>query len=216
MSKLFSLDSPVIQFLSKVFDVMLLGLMWFLGCLPIVTIGASTTAMNTVLIKLVNDDAYSVTRLFLTSFKENFKQATLIWLMFFGALILLAGDLLVVWIMGAHWIWTVIFAMLVVLTVLAVIMLIYVFPLQAYYSNTIKNTIKNSLMFALGYLPKTIAMLLVDITISIFFLVCAAPLLLFAGVLMALFNAWLLNTIFKNHPGTQKQEDTYATDNGEV
>ena len=51
MGKLFNIDSPVMRFLGKVADLMILNLVTLLCCIPVVTIGASLTAMHYVLLK---------------------------------------------------------------------------------------------------------------------------------------------------------------------
>ena len=64
--------------MSNVFDVVLVGFYWMVCCLPVVTIGAASTAAMSVLLNDYTDS--SITRMFFASFKSNFKQATLVWL----------------------------------------------------------------------------------------------------------------------------------------
>ncbi len=199
MSKLFNYDNPVIQFMSKVFDVIFIGVLWFIGCLPIITVGAATTATYKVLFHLIRDDASAVATLFFQSFRENFKQSTLIWMIFLGIFLFLLTDLFIVWFFASHWIWTIVFAIILLLTLLAIGVFLYVFPLQACFYNTIKGTVKNAFLFAIGYLPRTILMLLIGISILALLTACAPPLLLFSGSFVALPNVWLLNKIFINH-----------------
>lgn len=71
--KIFNLDSPFMQFLSKMTDLLLLNLVAGICCVPIVTIGASLTALNYVTLKMVrNEDCY-IFKSYFKSFKENFK-----------------------------------------------------------------------------------------------------------------------------------------------
>ena len=56
MGKLFNIDSPVMRFLGKVADLMILNLVTLLCCIPVVTIGASLTAMHYVLLKMVRNE----------------------------------------------------------------------------------------------------------------------------------------------------------------
>ncbi len=87
MGKFFDIDSPFIQFLNRVADLMILNFLVMICCLPIFTIGASYTAMHYVLLKMVRKEEGYLIRGFFKSFKQNFKQATLIWL---GMLVLIA------------------------------------------------------------------------------------------------------------------------------
>ena len=88
MGKIFSLDNPFFRFMGRVGDVMLLDLLWIIFSLPIVTIGASTTAMNYVMLKMVRDEEGYIWPSFWKSFKLNFKQATGMWMiLLFGGMI---------------------------------------------------------------------------------------------------------------------------------
>lgn len=80
LSGFFNYDNPVWRFIGKFGDLIILNVLWFVCSIPIFTIGASTTAVYYVTLKLArNDDGYTI-RSFFKSFKENFKQATIIWL----------------------------------------------------------------------------------------------------------------------------------------
>lgn len=60
---------------------MIVNACWVVGCLPIFTIGASTTAMYaTVQKNLIHDQGYPF-QIFWKEFKRNFKNATIIWLL---------------------------------------------------------------------------------------------------------------------------------------
>ena len=78
--KLFNPDSPLMSFLTRLADLVILNLLWLVCCVPVVTIGASTTAMYHVLRHLQDGGVTSITRDFFQSFKSDFKQATLVYL----------------------------------------------------------------------------------------------------------------------------------------
>ena len=88
---MFKIDSPLMNFLNKVADIMILNALFILCCLPVFTIGASLSAAYYICYKMIrNEDSYIV-KGFFKSFKENFKQATVIWLF----VLLIAGILFV-------------------------------------------------------------------------------------------------------------------------
>lgn len=61
MNRLFSLDNPFMQFLSKVCDLLILNVIFILSCIPFITIGASLAALNSISLKLVRrEDPYIV------------------------------------------------------------------------------------------------------------------------------------------------------------
>ncbi|MCL2573137.1 MAG: DUF624 domain-containing protein [Defluviitaleaceae bacterium] len=76
----FNLDGPVYRIASIIADIMILGLLWLILALPIVTIGASTTAVFYVFTKRVNGKDGYLWRDFWTSFRQNFFTATAVWL----------------------------------------------------------------------------------------------------------------------------------------
>ena len=90
MGKLFDLESPLLSGLNKMADLIYLNLLTFVCCIPIITIGASMTALNYVVLKMVRNEDSHLTRQFFKSFKQNFKQATIIWLIILLAIIVLA------------------------------------------------------------------------------------------------------------------------------
>ena len=73
-------DNVVMRALGKMGDMICLNVMWVICCIPIITIGASTTALYTVMLRMVKNEEGYIFRGFLKAFKSNFKQSTLIWL----------------------------------------------------------------------------------------------------------------------------------------
>lgn len=152
-------NSPVIAFLNKMTDLILLNVIYVIMCLPVFTIGAATTAMYYVcIISIRQGDGYVVKRFF-ESFRKNFKQATLIWLPMFVVLIVMGFDLFFWYTMG-----TVFSKIMFVLSMIVAFMLLivgmYIFPVLAKLEGNIRTTIKNAAAFAVGYFQYTIALLL--------------------------------------------------------
>lgn len=77
MSGIFNLESPVVRSVTRVGDLAVLSLMWFVGCIPVVTIGASSTAMYSAIHKVFTQKEGIAAAEFLKCFKSNFRQATL-------------------------------------------------------------------------------------------------------------------------------------------
>ena len=78
MSRFFNPDNPIMEFIAKIFDLILLNLIFIFSCVPIITIGASTSALSYVTLKMVRNEEAYIVRSFFKSFKDNFKQATII------------------------------------------------------------------------------------------------------------------------------------------
>ena len=80
--KLFSLDSPVMKSLSFIGDLIILNVLFLVCCIPLVTIGASATALYTISMRMAAKDDRGILKPFFRAFKENIKKATVIWLTF--------------------------------------------------------------------------------------------------------------------------------------
>ena len=92
MRSLLNPESPAMRFLTKIGYTIILNLLWFLCSLPLFTIGASTTALYAVMQKLVRNEESGIVSAFFTAFRQNFKQATKIWLVLLAALFFLGFD----------------------------------------------------------------------------------------------------------------------------
>lgn len=64
--------------MTKVFDVVMLSLIWTLCCIPIITIGPATAALYYAVVKSVRKDRGYPTKEFFKGFKMNFKMGTLV------------------------------------------------------------------------------------------------------------------------------------------
>ena len=160
MGGIFNYDSPLMSGLGKLADVVILNLLTLLFCIPIVTIGASLTACHYVALKIRRGEGY-VMKNFWKSFRENFKQSTVIWLIVsFG----LGISLFVALFFNVEGTMAsisrgVLFAASIFWGFIAC----WVFPLQSKFANTIKNTIKNSFLLSFKYLFRTILMLIINL-----------------------------------------------------
>ena len=87
MGGFFSLDSKFMQAMSRVADLIILNVIYLVTCLPVVTIGAASTALYTVCFRLGTDREGSLVKGYFRAFRDEFRQATLIWLflLLFGA-----------------------------------------------------------------------------------------------------------------------------------
>ena len=211
--KIFSYDSKFSQLLLKLCYACYLNLLWLVCSLPIVTVGASTTALYYSCLKIVRDEDSHVGACFFRSFRENFRQATALWLILLGLGLFLAGDGYIVYHLrqsaeGAMAVvWTLILAMVIAGAIVYVIVLEYVFPLVASVSNTNTAMLKNAFLIGTHYLFATI--LVFAVHFAMFFVVVAwfTPLIIFGEGLCALVSAWLLNSILIACSGTPEDKE---------
>lgn len=92
MNFIFGRGTKFLEFATKVSELMWLNFLTFLCSLPIFTIGAATSAMHTVLIQIHRDEEDKISSTFFRAFIKNFKQATLVWLIYLAFYFLLWVD----------------------------------------------------------------------------------------------------------------------------
>lgn len=206
MSKLFRMDSPLMRFLTKIADLMVLNILFCVTSIPLITIGASWTALYSVTLKMVRDEEGSVSRSYFRSFRQNFRQATLLWLGVLVVLTLLVLDIRVLNGMAGGTAPGLLRVGVEILALLGIMVLQYLFPSLARFEASLADTLKNACMMALAHLPKTALMtaaavgavwitLINNTTIAVGLMVW--PLIGFA--LMAFGNSGILRKIFDNY-----------------
>ena len=77
-SKLFDYDNPFFMFMSRIWDLMILNFLAVLLCLPVITAGASVTALYYITLKMAEDRESHIYRSFLKAFRDNLVQSTAI------------------------------------------------------------------------------------------------------------------------------------------
>ena len=199
MGRFFNIDSPIMHFLGRVADLMILNLVTLICCLPVVTIGASLTAMHYVLLKMVRNRESYIVRSFFKSFKANFKQATIIWMIILLLLVVFIMDLRIINDSSLGFP-QVLKIMVYALLMVAYMVICYVFPVLSRFENTVVKTMKNALFMAILSFPKTVLMMVVyllPLAIA-YFVVAAVPVVFLFGLSAPSYAAAMLyNGTFK-------------------
>ena len=146
--KIFDLDSPLMNVLNKMADLMWLNILTLICCIPVITAGAALTSMHYVALKIVRNEESYITRSFFKSFKTNFRQATLIWLLLMLVAAILGGDYYIITKSGMQFS-QVLVVLIMAAGVLVICTSLYVFPVLAKFDNTIMGTIRNAFGFSL-------------------------------------------------------------------
>lgn len=213
---MFKLESPFMNFLNKVADIMILGVVFMIACIPIFTAGAAFTAAYYMGFKMVKNEESYIIKGFFKAFKENFKQATMIWilvLIFFGVLMADYRIVLYSGISFASWLRIA----MVSVTLVVMLGIVFVFPIQARFENTVKNTIKNAFLMALSHLPS--AFLLIIIYAVPYLILYFVPQLLPAVFLLGFgcifyFKSFVLLRVFRKYETPETEE--HSTIDGET
>lgn len=219
MGKFLDLDSPLMRFLSKLADLLWLNVLTVVCCVPIVTAGASFTALHYSCLKMVRGEESYITKDFFKAFKRNFRQATIIWLIIVLLSALLAFDFYYVYqLLGAGdmqgWWPIILLAGLGMVAIFLICTVTFIFPVLSHFNNTIKGTIKNSFLMSVLVLPKTVLMvaLMAVPFLVMYFLERIAPLAwLYWFSFPAYIGAMLYNKTFKRfEPETADTNDDFT------
>lgn len=232
------------QFLNRVTDLVIINLFVFAfflpagclffvlgGLLPLTALsigislltpllGSALTAMHYCVLKMVrSEDAYPL-RSFFRSYRDNFKQATPLFLIFLVCYGVLFADLRILQAAEGTWVrvmYMLAFGGLIVVTM----MFLYAFPLQARFDNPIRQTLKNAFLLSVYALPRTLLMLLMHAAV----LILAAyvgirifPLILFIAFSgIAYLSALLYSPVFRRFEGEEDapEEDAPREENGD-
>ena len=163
---LFSYDSLFSRFLYFVADIVTLHILWLIYSIPIVTIGASTTALYYSCMKRIRTGEGYVSKNFRRSFRENFRQSTIIWMILLITVTVFICDLHIGMALDS----TAGTFMLVSCSVFLIPLLllcIYIFPVQAKFENPVFENIKNALIMSIRHFPCSLLLIAIYGTIII-------------------------------------------------
>ena len=166
--KLFDLDSPLMQFLNKVADMMWLNILTLICCIPIITVGPALTALHYMALKMARNEECYITRDYFKSFKLNLRQGILIWLIQLVVIVLLIGDFLILNYSAINFGQP----MKIILMVVSIVVLFtftFVYPVLAKFDNTVLRTIKNAFFIGILQFPKTILMMILSVVPAVLF-----------------------------------------------
>lgn len=167
--KIFDLESPFMQVMGKVADLMWLNILTLVCCMPIVTAGAAMTALHYSALKIARNEECYITKDYFKSFKENFRQGTIIWLIQLFIFLVLVGDFYIIdkaeVDLGSK--------MQMLLMVVAIMVLftsMFIYPVLAKFENSILQTIKNAFFIGVLQFPKTILMMVLAVAPFVLFI----------------------------------------------
>lgn len=206
-------DGRVMNFLSRLGDMFILNVLYLISCIPVVTIGAATTALYYNTLKMAENRESYVWREYWKAFRQNFKQATIVWMILLACIFILGSDVLLLGGMSEA-LGSVVALIVIVLGIFLIMTGVYVFPVLARFDNTVKNTFKNALIMAVRHLPSTIVIVILHglpllpamISIQVF-LKGVLAVLLFTVSILAYFQSKLFTRIFSNYYPKDKEYD---------
>ncbi len=207
MGGIFNLDSKFMQGANKFADLMWLNILTLICCIPIFTIGASITAMHNVLLKIYRGEENYITKQFFKSFKENFKQSTVIFLLYVVFLLLLIADFSLIKdeiIKMPKFIEYILY----IVTVLGAASFMWVFVLQSRYENKIRTTLRNALVVGVSKIWYSFMMVLfslIPLLAVYYFNVMIPVVFLFGFTVPGILQTMLYSKVFDRLEGIDRK-----------
>ncbi|MBO4784076.1 MAG: YesL family protein, partial [Lachnospiraceae bacterium] len=213
---IFKFDSPVMQFMGKVADMIILNLLTLILSIPIITFGAAYTAKYYVSMKIVRKEEGTLFKPYFKAFKDNFKQATLIWIIQLVILILLGIDWLWIYNKGFGNVNEIYMVLLALLTCFVVFITATIFPFIARFEMTVKEAYKGAGLFSFLYFIKLAliaALEVITIIASVWYASWLPAILLFGTTTSFYFmNLTLIKGFKKLEARVEKEEEEKAVE----
>lgn len=206
MDRFFNMDNKFFAVMGRVADLVILNVIFLICCLPIVTIGASLTALHYVTLKMARNEESYIVKSFFRSFKQNFKQATIINVIMLLIGVVLYLDMHIVTGMSGS-LSQVLYIIFIAFGFLYLIVFLYIYPVLSKFYNSVKNTFRNAFLMAVRHLPYTLLMAVITVAPASVLLIqnfqvqsTVIMLLLLMGFsLEAFINGHFLVKIFDNY-----------------
>lgn len=199
MAGFFNYENKLMTVLNKIMDCMIVSALWCLLSIPIITIGATTTALYYVVNKSIRHSRGYAYKEFFSAFKSNFKQSTIVWMINLFLLVLGAVDCYIL-----HNLWEslpvakIIMGVIVALIIFLIVWMTYVYPYMARFSLPTKALMKNCAIIALVNFKWSILLLLLFI-VSVVASYFIAVLAMFMPVIYMVIANRILERVFRKY-----------------
>lgn len=205
MQRFFSMDNGLFRALNRISDLMILNLIFILCCIPVVTIGPALTGLYYVTLKIASNEEGYIVKGFFKSFKQNFRQGLIIWLILLAAGCVFGVDIFI--LIQTKTAFSNVLLVIISATALVFLMVfLYIFPVLSRFENNIRATFKNSLIIAVADFPRTFVMMVITAaaviltfwnSITLWYGLLVWILVGFSG--LAFINSHFLNKIFAKY-----------------
>lgn len=154
MGGLFHPDGTFARYGAKLWDIMWLNILTVICSMPVFTVGVAMTAMHYVLLKIFRDEEGAITTAYFKAFLENFRQSTVISVLFGTAAYLMILSTGIAIALAMKWIRYLLIAVLA----LVICAWNWSFVFQARYRNTISGTVKYSVLVLAAHPLRSVMM----------------------------------------------------------
>lgn len=194
---LFRSDSPLMVTMTQITDCIFLSLFWLVGCLPVVTMGASFAALYDATYRFFRKGHKHSWQRFAEVYRRNWKAGIVPTVVFLAAAAVLTRCVVNSWNLAVYgsisWM---VFSGLGFVAMVAVGILSVLFPMLSRFENTTADLLKNTVLIALANLPRTVALGFLNGVCTLLCIRYVIP-AFFLPALAALIGSLLIEPMFK-------------------
>lgn len=225
MNNLFSVDNPINRGLTKIGELIILSILWFVTSLPILTIGTSTAALYYAVVKSLRRGRGYPIKEYFKAWKQNFLKGTVLTLILAVILLFLMG-----WLSGLGTTIEEIAAgvesafagksdsLVMIYTVCSIALVLegvlfnYIFPVLSRLEISIVKIVVLSIVMAVRYFYFSIALLVILYGLGFFTYIMPLAIIFTPG-LWALLSSFLIEKAMKKYlPAPEEGEDAWWTE----
>ena len=157
----FNSNNPAMRFLTNMFNIFWVNILFIFTCIPIITIGPSLCALYRVCLKIISGEDPMVYHEYFREFKNSFKKGTILWVIILITGVFFGYELYGIYFRddlipdGLAWLQYPVWAMLLIV----IQVFLYGFALLSVFENSFKNTIVNSILLSIKHIPITILLI---------------------------------------------------------
>jgi len=149
--------------INKITNLIIINVLWILFCIPLITVGAATTAMYAVTFKIADGiEGSHISKEFFKAFKENFNCATKVWVVSIVIGVVLSVNIYLVNTSVAPNKKIMLFSLFLLILVFCIFE-IYIYPIIAIFNDDLKTKVKNALFMSLANFPISATILCMSI-----------------------------------------------------
>lgn len=195
---IFETGTGFYHYTGKIFDLIAVSIFWLLGCIPVITAGASFAALYAAVSRSIRQDIDTVSGKFWSSYKRNLKASIPIWLIFGGAVFLLLLNYGIVREQFQGLPGLFLQMLYLFCTLLAIAAAGYAFPALSRFDMPTGWIVKLSFYLTFRHLPKTFLLILLFICCYLLLLINPAVVLILPG-LYGLLASMLVDPVLERH-----------------
>lgn len=201
-----NINHPFFNFINTLSAFIVLNILFIVTCLPVITIGAAITSLYSVMMPFTKDENDFLFKNYFKSFKSNFKESTIIWIILFIITSIILFNMSFWYSIGSL-ISTIIFALMGLVMIVLFLCFLYVFPLIVRFSNDTGQTIKNAIFIGFSHLKSSLILALLNglfVYLTYIWTGFSVMSILLGFSFMAYIQSFIFNRIFKEYEPTTK------------